>query len=266
MLVVAEDWAAELEAAGIRTATDLNDLEGGQDLPKATLGAWRSRTRINLERIGTCYLKRYHHPPASQQLRRILSGSLTRSTARTEWDQIGKLQSAGVGTVTALAFSEKHIGVWEEWSSILLRELPGKSLEAVVLDQPQRFPRRWAERLAAFIADFHRAGFIHRDLYLCHIFVELQSDQPIFRLIDLARLFRPRWRRQRWLVKDLASLNYSTPPAAATSCDRLRFFKTYLGVARLQQSHRAIAKKIVQKTKRIAQHDRTLQAASGGVA
>ena len=30
-------------------------------------------------------------------------------------------------------------------------------------------------------------------------------------LIDLARMFRPRWRTFRWRVKDLAQLHYSLP-------------------------------------------------------
>ena len=30
-------------------------------------------------------------------------------------------------------------------------------------------------------------------------------------LIDLARVFRPRWRQQRWQVKDVAQVKYSMP-------------------------------------------------------
>ena len=45
-----------------------------------------------------------------------------------------------------------------------------------------------------------------------NVLVEHQGDLDLY-LIDLARMFSPRWRRFRWRVKDLAQLKYSMPAA-----------------------------------------------------
>ena len=102
---------------------------------------------------------------------------------------------------------------------------------------------------------FHQTGFVHRDLYLSHIFVDTGDGRPTFRLIDLARVFRPRWFRRRWIVKELASLNFSTPPNSATATDRLRFLRVYLGRDRLEAADRRLIRRVVGKTGRIARHD-----------
>jgi hypothetical protein len=74
-------------------------------------------------------------------------------------------------------------------------------------------------------------------------------------LIDLQRVQYRRWWRDRWVVKDLAQLNYSAPPEAISCTDRLRFLKTYLDVDRLGRRERRLIRRIVAKTARIARHD-----------
>ncbi len=258
-LTVEPAFADAVAAAGIATLHDLLDFEGGERLDKATLPPWRERLRIEVPGIGTCYLKRYSSPPVTVQLRRVFSGQLGRSSARIEWDQIRRLQAAGVGCVRGVAFGEDLLGPFERRSALLTAELPGESLERYVLGCSDRAPRVWVEALAEFVSRFHRAGFVHRDLYLAHVFVEADEHLPVFRLIDLARVMTPRVRRRRWIVKDLAQLNFSTPPSVATKADRLRFLKTYWGVDRLGPSERRLAGQVARKTRRIAKHDAQLK-------
>ena len=71
----------------------------------------------------------------------------------------------------------------------------------------------------------------------------------------LARVFRPRWFRRRWIVKELASLSYSTPPNSATATDRLRFLRVYLGRDRFSAADRRLIRRVARKTGRIATHD-----------
>ena len=106
------------------------------------------------------------------------------------------------------------------------------------------------ERLARFVTAFHQTGLTHRDLYLCHVFAELDPSgrqPPRFSLIDLARTHRLRWRRTRWLVKDLAQLDFSARQIGASRGDRLRFLENYLGLlrgaARVHWYARAVAAK-----------------------
>ena len=106
---------------------------------------------------------------------------------------------------------------------------------------------------------------MHRDLYLSHIFIhDAESDVPavvggggaVFTLIDLQRVFRPIWRRLRWVVKDLASLNYSTPAERVGRFERLRFLCRYARVCGHFGSARRLAPLIEAKTIRIARHVR----------
>ena len=62
--------------------------------------------------------------------------------------------------------------------------------------------------------------------------------------------------------KDLAALNYSAPAVVATAADRLRFLKTYLGVACLGAGDRRLARQIARKTRRIARHDARVRRAT----
>ena len=81
-------------------------------------------------------------------------------------------------------------------------------------------------------------------------------------LIDLQRV---RWRRdgrvgRRWLVKDLAALNYSAPAAVVTQTDKVRFLREYLAQARLDAAARRLVRSVLAKTGRIARHDAKLRA------
>jgi hypothetical protein len=111
--------------------------------------------------------------------------------------------------------------------------------------------------VAELIRRFHHAGFCHRDLYLAHIFISFKKNgDPIFYLIDLARVFKMGWRKERWIVKDLGALNYSAPGKIISRTDRLRFLKIYLGTRKLSQAQKRLVKKILDKTQRITRHDR----------
>ena len=261
-LTVAEPFSGALAGAGIGGLNDLFELPGGERLDKATLPSWRERLRIELPGVGVCYLKRYSSPPVGVQVRRMLWGGLRASTARLEWRQIRRLEAAGIGSVRRVAFGEEMAGLWERRSAVLTAELPGESLEVFAARCRRRVARGWVGGLAEFVARFHGAGYVHRDLYLCHVFVEETRGAPTFRLIDLARMMKPWFRRRRWVVKDLAALNYSAPAVVATAADRLRFLKAYLGVARLGAGDRRLARQIARKTRRIARHDARVRRAT----
>jgi hypothetical protein len=82
--------------------------------------------------------------------------------------------------------------------------------------------------LAGLIARFHGLGWRHRDLYLAHVFVaETPGSQLDLWLIDLQRVFRPRWRPARWRVKDLAQLEFSAAAKGVSTHQRLRFAFEY---------------------------------------
>ncbi|MCP4248427.1 MAG: hypothetical protein GY778_15375 [bacterium] len=262
-LIVAPAHAAALAAAGWEHLDDLFALDGAEQLNKASLPSWRQRLRIELPGLGVVYLKRYSRPPLGEQVRRIFSPDWRRSTAGAEWSRMQALAAAGIAAVEPVALGEEMIGPWERRSAVVSAAVPGDSLERRAQRAPDRVSRGMVNGLARFVARFHGAGFVHRDLYLSHIFVDDRDGQPQFRLIDLARVVAPRHRRRRWIVKDLAALDYSTPQSVATSADRMRLIRTYLGVDRLAPAHKQLVRRVIRKSQRIARHDAGRPKATG---
>ena len=115
--------------------------------------------------------------------------------------------------------------------------------------------RSLSRSLAALVARLHNAGLVHRDLYMSHIFVTARGENDLnLSLLDLQRVVRTRWRRWRWIVKDLAALNYSTPFSVATNADRVRWLKLYLNERSVSANQGALIRAVVRKTGRIARH------------
>lgn len=105
--------------------------------------------------------------------------------------------------------------------------------------------------LAPVVRRLHGLGLVFRDLYCNHVFVDAldpAASPPV--LIDVERVFRPRWRMRRWRVKDLAGLLASTPvPLPATW--GVRFLRAYLEDG---GEWRSWARAVTAKARRIRGH------------
>jgi hypothetical protein len=261
-----------LSACGLDSLEAVFQWDRGERLDKPGLEPWRQRWRISLAGSGqgpeTFYLKRFLYPPWRRQWDRWRQGHWLLSTAGVEWRNSCQLARAGIPAAEAVAFGQEMTGPWERRSFILLKSVRGTSLEKWV---PQNLPalekeadralrRQRLDRLARFVASFHKAGFVHRDLYLAHIFLEPATTTPAgpemeaFRLIDLQRVFRPWWRRQRWTVKDLAALHYSTPDDRISDGERLQFLARYVRVCGRSGQTRRLGSKVQAKARRVAAH------------
>jgi hypothetical protein len=238
------------------------------------------------------YLKRHRASYWIQWLRRLITGRKPNLPGPHEAEMAERLKRVGVPTPELIAFGSQF-GPGARGSSVVLtREVPN----AVQLDHllvaidrsalGERAKRLLIRGLIMQVADlarrFHRAGYNHRDFYLCHFLAQrlppcrvcghgvdtrvvLPAGDAAARaafdlvLIDLQRvLYRPPF-RLRWIVKDLAQLNYSAPAGIISRTDRLRFLKAYLGINRIRWYHRWLIRWIVFKTARIGRHDRRLQ-------
>ncbi len=201
-------YAAMLSRLGLDSVAGAFGYAGGQLLTKPGLGV-RERLRLKVEGPAgeqVLYLKRYSRGTGLRALLR------RESPAWRELRNILLCQQAGVPTMQCLA-----AGQADGRGYVIVTAVPGESLETCFSDFWQRHHAEPAA-LAAFddallelVARLHGAGLVHRDLYASHIFAEWQ-DRPVLHLIDLARVFRPRWRAFRWRVKDMAALTYSLPP------------------------------------------------------
>lgn len=260
---------------GIVDARSLMRVARVESLGKPGLDSWRLRYRLVLgrsaDKVIHLYVKHYRRPPsrAACEARRRCSGANT--VAGVEWTWIHELEARGVRCPVPVALGEDvHQGVERE-SVCVTAEAPGRSLEQclIALGRDAReaaaFTRAVLRPLAELIRRLHDAGFVHRDLYAAHVFVDdpgasrsesmTGPHQTVLTLIDLQRVMRPRWLMGRWIVKDLASLNYSCPRGQVSRCDRLRWLRAYRGVRRLTPADKRLAQRIEGKTLRIARHD-----------
>ncbi|GIK15339.1 MAG: hypothetical protein BroJett003_03030 [Planctomycetota bacterium] len=255
-------FEALLRRNGLSDPEALLNLQGAARLSKRGLASWRERLRVELQgedgRRASFFLKRYVDPPRSavRAARRICAAA--RTLAGVEWTWMRRLAESGIGVPKAVALAEERRGDRELRSAVLITEVPGESLEAWFArgsGSADDIRRRLIAPLASLIRRFHETGHVHRDLYAAHAFVEETVAGPVFRLIDLQRVFRPRWRRRRWIVKDLASLSYSCPAGLVSRAARVRWLKHYLEVSRLRAGDKRLIRSIAHKTRSIARHD-----------
>lgn len=260
-----------LKANGIHGLEDVFGPVGGKRLGKPGLATYRERVRLILrdatsgERV--CYLKRYDRPPLREQLRRMREHDPRDSTAKREAHFIKHLSRIGVPTMRALAWGQDMSGRWERRSFLITEELAGESLEKLALraeSDPTAIPRprerhEIIRQLAILVRHLHRHRYFHRDLYLCHVFISRNTDGGIvLRLIDLARMIERPVFIERWVLKDLAALDYSSPSPVVTRADRIRFLYHYqwAGARRLRKERaREIIRLIAARTRRMARHD-----------
>lgn len=203
------------------------------------------------------YLKRHDGLPWSARLAALVAPGRGRTPASTEWRHLERARSLGVPVPEVVAAGEQ-VGPWGKLRGFLMvAELVGADEVNRVIPRLAgtmdpgafaRFKRELVVEMAEIAARLHADRSFHKDLYLCHYF--LDPDRPPgarLTLIDLHRLGRHRWTAPRWRWKDLGQLLFSTfGVAGIDDRDRSRFWKHYrarMGLARPTLEARAIRAK-----------------------
>lgn len=255
---VRHDWWDAFANSGLRTVSEFLTVSGDA-LSKPGLGR-RYRARLLLAKNSeprTVYLKRFG--PDSWMHR--IGGWLKRHgelPAEREARISEALAADGIVVARVLAWGVGEADQPGQMNFVVLETVPGEPAhhwltQATHATDAWRRKRQCVENLATFAAQFHRLGWRHRDFYLCHIFVA--DPQARLHLIDLQRVFRPCWRAGRWLIKDLAQLNYSALVEDVSRTMRLRFIKGYFATDRLTRAQKEIVRQILRKTALISRHD-----------
>ncbi len=209
------------------------------------------------------YLKRSSYSWLANLLKAIRKFTRQRGSLVHEFLNLVKLREIGVPSITPVAAGRRTRGLRCE-SFILTEDLGAtKKLEDYIpckFDRPFKKEQAGRKKLllktiAGITRRMHDGGVNHRDYYLCHLHIlpEAQPWPQLF-VIDLNRADRRKRVGLRWVVKDLAALNYSAPENIFCRSDRMRFLKFYLGTDRLDAADRKLAKKIIKKTRKIARH------------
>jgi len=188
------------------------------------------------------YLKRHYRVSWTARLAATINPAKGHSPAAVEWGRLERARALGVEVPDVVAAGER-IGPRGGLSSFLMvAELTGcEAINEVVPKLAQRlddrdfadFKRRAIVEMARITAVLHAARHFHKDLYLCHFFLDLDRvDQagrpPRLVLIDLHRLGAHRLSSPWWRWKDLGQLLFSTFGVdGIDDRDRLRFWRSY---------------------------------------
>lgn len=247
---------------------DLETVEGafacaeGEHLAKPRLGR-RRRIRLRVHdaenRCWELYLKRYESPSLPSRLRRRLLGKRNDCEAKREFETARRLRDAGVPAMRPILWGAETGLLGVKRSYVLVAAVPGDALERVGEEFLQRHLKQpdvletFTELLVQLAHGMHETGYVHRDFYASHIFLHDCEGNLRLYLIDLARAFRPKRRKFRWRVKDLAQLKYSMPWMWVRLYWR-RFLDDYLSRSGEDDVERWAAA-VDAKVRRMARHD-----------
>lgn len=255
------EYAEAFRGAQLTTIEAVFDFQGDANLVKENLA--RHRTRIKFTLPGTLaafFLKRYNRVPIMYQLKNWLCHRKIASSAAFDYLPASQLAQHGIPTPKTIAYGYEWCGLFEKRSFMVMSAIEGHSLEEQLpacfddakSEESYRLRCRFIDKLADFVRAFHDTGFRHRDLYLCHIFVTCEDK---FHLIDLHRAFKPGLLSERYRLKDLTQLHYSSHGRVISQPDRLRFYLRYRGKTKLDASDRRFLRKIKSKAWKMALHD-----------
>ena len=213
----------------------LNELDG------EVYRELEARRTFRFEMDGKGYFAKVHQgigwPEILGDLIRLRTPTLG---AKDEWKALNLLKKVGVQTMTPVAFGEKGINPASKQSFLVTEELENMiTLEDFCegwSHKPPSFQLKRAiiTKLAGISRTIHANGLNHRDYYLCHFMMpKAQSYDPSsleFYLIDLHRAQIRISVPNRWILKDLSGLYYSSLNYGLNQRDILRFIKIYTGL------------------------------------
>ncbi len=179
------------------------------------------------------------------------------SAAQTEWKNHLICRKFGILVPTPVAWGYRTNPVQSVMVTLGVKE--SVSVESLLRDgyfaKHRSMKKVFIRNIAQIASNLHCNNCFHKDFYTGHILVQGTSgDDLSFFLIDLQRVAGKFILKQRWIVKDLAQMNFTSRYADITLKDRIRFMHYYLDIKKLDRYGRRLVKKIDSKTRRIQNH------------
>jgi heptose I phosphotransferase len=233
----------------------------------------RSTARLVLKTTDqplSVYLKRHFRLPWRSRVAALFYPAGRYSPAAAEWAHLERVRALGIDVPVVVAAGEQIGPRADLHSFLMIAELSGctavnESLPhlAARLDALTfvSLKRRVIVEMARITATLHRARVFHKDLYLCHFFLDPAGQEtaplsPRVALIDLHRLQEHRMWSDWWRWKDLGQLLFSTYGAPSiTEIDRLRFWRSYCRLAGIKRP-RWHARLVRLRAARYVEHNR----------
>ncbi len=186
------------------------------------------------------YLKRHYRLAWRERLAALVDPTGKHTPGGAEFAHLARARELGVRVPEVVAAGERIGPGGLVQSFLMVAELTGceplheaiPTLQATL--EPTQFAklkRELAIEMASITATLHASKMFHKDLYLCHYYLDMSLTEPAgsrLRLIDLHRLGEHRWTAFRWRLKDLGQLVYSTVGVTGVNRrDLLRFWRHY---------------------------------------
>jgi heptose I phosphotransferase len=226
---LAEAWRERdpFVAAKMQQGTVYRDKEG--------------RRTLRCEIDGRGYFLKLHQGVGwSEVFKNLLQGRLPVLGASNEYNAIKALEQLHIDTLSVAGYAQRGLNPATQLSFLVTDELTHiESLEDFCARWPQQPPnpvlkRKLIERVAAIARAMHAAGINHRDFYLCHFLLDVQTPASAENIetkkLHLMDLHRAQIRAQvprRWLIKDLGGLYYSALDIGLNRRDIFRFIRAY---------------------------------------
>lgn len=234
----------ELDAA-VRGALGADPFGALMSMPGEVYRQTGGRQTLRVAIGGRDYfLKRHHGVGWREIFKNLLQLRLPVLGAGTEVRAIRRLEALRVPTMHCAGWGERGGNPARRESFVLTTALTDTiSLEDFCAGWGQRtdwtaqqiaLKRQLLRHLAITARVLHENGVNHRDFYLCHFLLRLDSPglaQPgqtlRLHLIDLHRVQLRARTPRRWRVKDIAGLYFSALDAGLTRRDCYRFICAY---------------------------------------
>lgn len=171
------------------------------------------------------------------------------SDAQQEWDALLAFHRHDLPTMTPVAWGRVGSKSFLMTEGLQACRKLSTAFPGAAGNVPER--RRMIEQTAKIARSMHGSRLHHQDFYLGHL-LESEHQPDEMYVIDLGRV-QSHFQvfERRWIVKDLAQLNYSAKDARPS--ERLRFLETYLG-RKVKPRDRRLIRDILAKSGRIARH------------
>jgi hypothetical protein len=240
MIELDPDFAAQLPA-------DVDAFDYIMQLDGEIFRKVANRRTLRFELGGKRYFLKAHYGVGWKEIfKNLLQLRLPVLGARNEWLAIQRLEQLGVETMTLVGYGERGSNPARKKSFVITEALEQtESLEdlcgAWEQDPPVttagiRLKRELINRIARVSRVMHTHGINHRDYYICHFLLDVSADvltvpPSLLRLslIDLHRVQLRKKTPERWIVKDVGGLYFSSMRIGLTQRDIYRFMIEYRG-------------------------------------
>ncbi len=195
--------------------------------------------------------------------------------ALNEWHGVHRLKDLEIDTMTVSAYGIRGRNPATKHSFIVTEALPTEtSLEDFCGEWKHKPPttlkdirlKRWIlNKVVETARVIHENGANHRDFYLCHFLLDakFESDEQVsvdskLYLIDLHRIQMRRKTPERWAVKDIAGLYYSSKEIGLTQRDLYRFMKLYRGkpLREIMRTEMSFWRKVVSRGNKLYESEK----------